>query len=74
MATSPHTISGLLTCNSGYAVDLLYVIGHIIFSKFQLFIFLINKMKYGLLFQILGFVALFFSKIVERKFLCIAGA
>lgn len=40
MATSPSTISGLVTCNSGYAIGLLHVIGQIIsLAKFQLFIF-----------------------------------
>lgn len=30
--------------------------------------FKISKMKFGLLIQILGFVAVLFSKILERKF------
>lgn len=33
----------------------------------------IIKLKYGLLTHILGFVAVLFSKIVERKFWCTIG-
>ena len=32
MTTSPNTVSGLVACNSGYAIDLLHVTGQIIFS------------------------------------------